>query len=493
MKGSGIGGQAVMEGVMMKNGDQYAVAVRKEDGEIVVQTKTFRKTGGGLKVFDLPIIRGAVAFIDSLRLGIGTLMYSASFFEDEDDGKKKKTAEQKKKEDNAMMVITVIVSILLAVGIFMILPYYLSLLLKELIKSTALLTLCEGLIRIILFITYIVAISCMKDIKRVFMYHGAEHKSINCIENGLELNVENVRKSSRRHKRCGTSFLLIVMLISVFFFMFIRVESAWLRVGLRLLLIPVIAGVSYEFIKLAGRSNSKFVDILSRPGLALQGLTTSEPDDSMIEVAIRSVEAVFDWQKFLEDYDKKVDAGKNDNPQKKGNNAGNKGGVNPQKTDSKNRKQNNDNSRKQKTENANLTEKDKQKKDQQKNDQQKNDQKKNDQKKNDQLKNNNDTKNKESDLTKETGKPAEEKINKPVEDKTNKPAEEKTGKPAEDKPGKPAEKGNEDAPGLKKKADGADTRFNHRETIPVDDDEDDEILNALDQFLFTVKKDEKNE
>ena len=305
MKGSGIGGQAVMEGVMMKNGDKYAVAVRKEDGDIVVDTQIFKKTGGGRKVFELPVIRGVIAFIDSLRLGVGTLMYSATFFEDEEENsrKKKKTAAQKKRSDAVMMTVTVVLAVILAIGIFMILPYYLSQLLKKVITSTLLLTLCEGIIRIALFIGYIAAISCMKDIKRVFMYHGAEHKSINCIENGFELTVENVRNASRRHKRCGTSFLLIVMLISIFFFMFIRVDQAWLRVVLRLVLIPVIAGISYEFIRLAGRSDSPLVNALSKPGLALQGLTTSEPDDSMIEVAIASVEAVFDWKEFLENYD----------------------------------------------------------------------------------------------------------------------------------------------------------------------------------------------
>lgn len=305
MKGSGIGGQAVMEGVMMKNGSNYAVAVRKPDGDIIVDTRKFKKTFEGVKFFDLPIARGIIAFIDSLRLGVGTLMYSADFaIDDEEEEKNKKDPDKQKSEDKIIMTLSVVLAVVLAIGIFMVLPYFLSQLLKKVITSTVLLTLCEGLIRIALFVGYIAAISCMKDIKRVFMYHGAEHKSINCIENGLELNVANVRKSSRRHKRCGTSFLLIVMLISIIFFMFIRVETAWLRIVLRLLLIPVIAGVSYEFIRLAGRSDSKIVNLLSKPGLALQGLTTSEPDDKMIEVAIASVEAVFDWREFLENYDK---------------------------------------------------------------------------------------------------------------------------------------------------------------------------------------------
>ena len=300
-----------MEGVMMKNGNKYAVAVRKPDGDIVVDTQVFKNTGGESWVNRTPVIRGVAAFIDSLRLGIGTLMYSAEFFEDDEDEsakKKKKSRKQKEQEDKLMMTATVLLSIVMAIGIFMLLPYFLSQLLKKVITSPFLLTLCEGLIRIVLFLGYIVAISCMKDIKRVFMYHGAEHKSINCIENGCILSVDNVKKQSRRHKRCGTSFLLIVMVISVFFFMFIRVDSAWLRIVLRLLLIPVIAGISYEFIRLAGRSDSKIVEILSKPGLALQGLTTAEPDDAMIEVAIASVEAVFDWKHFLATYDEPGEA-----------------------------------------------------------------------------------------------------------------------------------------------------------------------------------------
>ena len=150
-----------------------------------------------------------------------------------------------------------------------------------------------------IFLAYIASISLMKDIQRVFMYHGAEHKCINCIEHGMELNVENVRKSSRLHKRCGTSFLLFVMIISIIFFAFIDVKSRVLKVVLRWLLIPVIAGVSYEFIRLAGKSDNPVVNFLSKPGLWLQKLTTREPDDSMIEVGIASVEAVFDWRKYL--------------------------------------------------------------------------------------------------------------------------------------------------------------------------------------------------
>lgn len=317
MKASGIGGQALMEGVMMKNGSKYACAVRKPDGEIIVDVQETHAIADKCKVFKWPIIRGAITFIDSMCIGVKTLTWSASFFdEDEAELKKKKEAEKKAKEKGAtdeqlaakakrqeglFLFGTVAISIVLAVGIFMILPYFLSMFLKKFISSPALLALCEGLIRIMLFVGYVAAISCMKDIRRVFMYHGAEHKSINCVEQGYELTVNNVRKCSREHKRCGTSFLLIVMVISVVFFVFIRAESTWLMVLIRLLLIPVIAGISYEFIRLAGTSENKVVAFLSKPGLALQNFTTREPDDSMIECAIASVEAVFDWRKYQEE------------------------------------------------------------------------------------------------------------------------------------------------------------------------------------------------
>ena len=289
MKYSGVGGQAVMEGVMMRNGDTYAVAVRKPDHEIEVKTDHYKGPGNEHILRKIPILRGVISFVDSLYLGMSTLMFSASFFEDEEDN-------AKKKDDKLLMGGTVALSIVLALAIFFVLPYFLSGLFCRFITSDILIALIEGLIRLAIFIGYIYAISFMPDIKRVFMYHGAEHKCINCIEHGLELNVENVRKSSKEHKRCGTSFLLIVMLISIVFFMFVRVDSKILRLVIRLLLIPVIAGVSYEFIRFAGRYDNWFVNLISKPGLWMQRLTTSEPDDDMIEVGIASVEAVFDWK-----------------------------------------------------------------------------------------------------------------------------------------------------------------------------------------------------
>ena len=319
MRYSGIGGQAVMEGVMMKNGDRYAVAVRKPDQEIVVETSTYEGLIKNKKIRNMPILRGVFSFIESLVLGMKTLTFSASFFEEEEDEKSgsrkaekragaKKPApteeEQKKKEkrqENALMGGTVAISIVLAVAIFMVLPYYISVFFQRFITSQTLLALLEGVIRLTIFIGYVAAISLMPDIKRVYMYHGAEHKCINCIEQGMDLTVENVRKSSRLHKRCGTSFLLIVMLISIVFFLFIRVDNRILQLLLRLVLIPVIAGVSYEFIRLAGRSDHMLVNLFSKPGLLLQRITTREPDDSMIEVGIASVEAVFDWKAYVKE------------------------------------------------------------------------------------------------------------------------------------------------------------------------------------------------
>lgn len=291
MKYSGIGGQAVMEGVMMKNDSHYAVAVRKPDEQIEIKVDEYKGFGGKLRIKKWPIFRGIYAFIDSLYLGMSTLMFSASFFEEEES-----TTE--KKDDSLAMGATVALSVLMALAIFFVLPYGLSTLFSKVIDSDMLVALIEGVIRMLIFVGYVVLISFMEDIKRVFMYHGAEHKCINCIEHGLELNVENVKASSKQHKRCGTSFLIIVMLISIIFFMFIRVDSKVLRLVLRLILIPVIAGVSFEFIRIAGRYDNKLVNIISKPGMWMQNLTTKEPDDKMIEVGIASVEAVFDWKKW---------------------------------------------------------------------------------------------------------------------------------------------------------------------------------------------------
>ena len=227
-------------------------------------------------------------------------MYSASFFDEEAKELSEEEQKAKEKKESVAMGFTVFLSVILALVIFMLLPYGLSLFFKKWIASPTLLALVEGVIRVVIFFIYIVAITCMEDIKRVYMYHGAEHKCINCVEHGLDLNVENVKKSSRFHKRCGTSFLFLVVFISILFFACIRTDSAIWRFSLRILLVPVIAGVAYEFLRLAGRSENAFVNLLSKPGLWFQKFTTKEPDEDMIEVAIASVEAVFDWKPYVE-------------------------------------------------------------------------------------------------------------------------------------------------------------------------------------------------
>lgn len=302
---SGIGGQAVLEGVMMKNKEQYAVAVRKPDGEIDIEVDVYKGVMEGSIWKKIPFARGVFHFLDSLILGMRTLNHSVSFYEDEDA---KETAADKvfqkvfkEKAENVMMGIITAVSILLAVAIFMVLPYFISSLFEEYIRNASVMAIIEGGIRILIFIGYIVAITAMKDIKRLYQYHGAEHKCINCIEKGRPLTVHNVMRSSRLHKRCGTSFLFFVVFVSIIVFFFIRAEQPALRVLLRVALIPVIAGISYEIIRLAGRSDNILVNILSAPGMFLQRLTTKEPDEDMVRVAIASVEAVFDWKAYLKD------------------------------------------------------------------------------------------------------------------------------------------------------------------------------------------------
>lgn len=300
---SGIGGQAVLEGVMMKNKEKYAVAVRKPDGEIEVEVENYQGILHGNRFTELPFVRGIFNFVDSLVLGTKCLNYSASFYEDEDAKEtvvdralNKVTRGRAEKVFTAMITIF---SILLAVGIFIVLPYFITSHFKEYVRSNALMTLIEGAIRILIFLLYVLGISLMKDIKRLYMYHGAEHKCINCLERGKPLTVRNVMHSSRLHRRCGTSFMFFVMFVSIILFFFIQVSNPVAKVALRILLIPVIAGISYELIRLAGRSSNVFVKLLSVPGMMIQRLTTKEPSKDMVEVAIASVEAVFDWKNYL--------------------------------------------------------------------------------------------------------------------------------------------------------------------------------------------------
>lgn len=301
---SGIGGQAVLEGIMMKNKDNYAVAVRKPNNEIEVELDTYHSFIHGSKIKELPFIRGVFNFIDSMVLGIKCLNYSASFYEEEEQETKTDKVVSKIFKDNAekiVMAVTTIISFALAIGIFFILPMLLSSLFHKFVRNEALEAVIEGLIRIVIFLVYVLLISLMKDIRRVYQYHGAEHKCINCIEAGKELTVSNVMRSSRLHRRCGTSFLLFVVIISIVLFFFIRTDSMLLKIGYRLLLIPLIASISYEIIRLAGKYDNNFTRVISLPGMLLQKLTTREPDRKMVEVAIVAIEAVFDWKKYIEE------------------------------------------------------------------------------------------------------------------------------------------------------------------------------------------------
>lgn len=304
MRSSGIGGQAVIEGIMMKNKEDYAVAVRKPDGEIQVEKSSYAGISGKSKFFRLPFVRGIFNLADSLALGTKTLTFSAGFYEEEEGepGKFEKflTRVFGEKLEKVLTGVTVLLSVVFAVGLFMLLPAWAADWMKTWMPEWAVAVL-EGLLRIGIFIGYVLLISRMEDIRRTFMYHGAEHKCINCIEHGLPLTVENVMKSSKQHKRCGTSFLLFVMVISIFCFMIIRVDTMWLKLVSRVLLIPVIAGISYEFLRLAGNSENPVVNALSRPGLWLQNLTTKEPEENMVPVAIAAVEAVFDWRSWEEE------------------------------------------------------------------------------------------------------------------------------------------------------------------------------------------------
>ncbi len=302
---SGIGGQAVLEGVMMKNKEKYAVAVRKPDGEIEVEVETYQGLAHGSKFKELPFIRGIFNFLDSLILGTRALNYSASFYEEE-EGKETKFDKAMDKMsggngEKLLSGIVTVISIMLAVGIFIVLPYFISSLFESFIRNRSLMAIIEGVIRIALFLLYVWGISAMKDIRRLYQYHGAEHKCINCIEKGRPLTVHNMMRSSRLHKRCGTSFIFFVMLVSIVLFFFIQVDNVAEKVILRILLMPVVAGISYEIIRLAGRTDNVFIKILSAPGMWIQRMTTREPDESMAEVAIASVEAVFDWKKYLQD------------------------------------------------------------------------------------------------------------------------------------------------------------------------------------------------
>ncbi len=302
---SGIGGQAVIEGIMMKNMDEYSVAVRKSNGEIVVKKDKYVMLAKKIKLLGLPFIRGIFAMVDSLILGSKTLEYSASFFEEEEQESESKIDKWLNEHINEktlgiIMSIITVISVAVAIIVFSVVPAAIGSLFKTVTKldNNFWVAFLEGIVRILIFVIYIKLISRMDEIKRTFEYHGSEHKCINCIENGWDLTVENVMKASKEHKRCGTSFLVYVMVISIFLFMFINPPTLLYKFLSRIILIPVVAGISYEVLRIAGQFDNKFMDIISRPGMWMQGLTTKEPDEKEVEVAIRAVEEVFDWREF---------------------------------------------------------------------------------------------------------------------------------------------------------------------------------------------------
>lgn len=289
IKPKAVGGQAVIEGVMMKGAEDIAIAVRKPDGEIVVKKEKLKSNRK--KISKIPIIRGIFTFVDSLVLGVNALLYSSEFVDVEEEEKKKPSKLDEFLEKNIIWI-SVVISIVFSVGLFILLPTVLVGVLKAYTGNTLILNGIEGIVRIAIFLGYILAISGMKDIRRVFEYHGAEHKSIFCYEHGEELTVENVKKYGRLHPRCGTSFLFIVMIVSILLFSLFRWSGLLMRLVIRILLIPIVAGISYEIIKWAGKSESKLSCIVSAPGMWLQKLTTREPDDKQIEVAVEALKNV---------------------------------------------------------------------------------------------------------------------------------------------------------------------------------------------------------
>ncbi|HBU13164.1 MAG TPA: DUF1385 domain-containing protein [Clostridiales bacterium] len=322
MKKTNIGGQGVLEGVMMRSPKVTAIAVRQEPGNIVTQKQETSQLQKKYKILGVPIIRGVVNFIEMLVLGVKTItdaakLYDPELDEEEDISKAEKFIAEKtgKKPLDVAIFFAVIIAVALAVGMFFILPNLITgwvtpLLFGDVAEGAALSpamsiakNLIDGLVRVVIFLVYMFAITSMKDVKRLFGYHGAEHKVINCFEHGQPLTVEHAMACSRFHPRCGTSFLLIVMVISILIFSVLGWSDVWyIRILTRLALLPIVAGVSYEFLKLLGNANNKFVDILRAPGMALQRLSTREPDEGMVEVALVSFEIALD-EKSKEEID----------------------------------------------------------------------------------------------------------------------------------------------------------------------------------------------
>ncbi|MGL4790616.1 MAG: DUF1385 domain-containing protein [Anaerotignaceae bacterium] len=296
-----IGGQAVIEGVMMRGKKTYALAVRTPEGELTVEKKAVDNVFSRTGLFKLPIFRGIAAFVESMIMGVKIIMRSAQLAGleeeiEEEPGKFEKWLTEKcgDKLADYMIYFSVFLSVIFSVAVFFMLPVFIGGAFKNYLPGMWALSIVEGLARIGIFLIYILLISKMKEIQRVFQYHGAEHKTINCFESGEELTVENIKKHTRLHKRCGTSFLIIVMLISMVVFFFVRTDSFVLRLLSRVVLVPLVAGLSYEVIQWAGRSNNWFVNLVSKPGMALQKITTKEPDGSQIEAAVAALKGVLE-------------------------------------------------------------------------------------------------------------------------------------------------------------------------------------------------------
>ena len=292
-----VGGQADIEGVMRRGSKGLATAVRLPNGSIEVKKESSESLTKKNKFFGFPIIRGFISLIESLIIGIKSLEYSASFFEDDEEESESKFDKWfdkvfKEKGNSVLMGISLVLSLAFSILLFFILPTALTSLVKKTITSNVVvLNIIEGIIRVIIFISYIFIVGKLEDIKRVYQYHGAEHKTIFCYESGINLTPENAKKFGRLHPRCGTNFLFLVMVISIIIFSFTGWQSIGQRVISRVLLIPVVSGVTYEVIKWLGKSDSKISKIIAWPGLLLQKITTQEPDESMLEVAITSLKA----------------------------------------------------------------------------------------------------------------------------------------------------------------------------------------------------------
>lgn len=296
MSRQAVGGQALIEGVMMQSKDKRAIAVRKSDGKIVIKKNKIKSWISEKNIDKIPFIRGSFILIENMIEGVNSLNYSSEFFIDEDEEEDKFDLFLKKifkdRANDVIVSISMVLAMILSIGLFVLIPTFVGGLFSNIISSKVILNLIEGIIRILILFIYIVLISKNKDIERTFQYHGAEHKAVYCYENNLELTVENASKFTTLHPRCGTNFLFIVMSTSIILFSFFGWPNPLLRVVMRILCIPIVAGISYEIIKFLGKYNNKFTKIVAYPGMMLQKFTTKEPDDSQLEVALEALKAV---------------------------------------------------------------------------------------------------------------------------------------------------------------------------------------------------------